>query len=495
MGHARVLPLLAFALCACAPDGTLAIPLPWRSSVASNGLFVTAEGHVAPAVGEVMTVWALERSPQVAAVGARWEVDASDRGKVVLTPSREGTSCQLAIRFPGTIGLTATLGSATARLILVATAAPPSWRQVMGEPDGSYQGPYTFDNVPAVITSPGDWTRYWQGVAAYTAKIRHEPDNRPLPELPAVDLETASLVVIGTTLGNPRPGPVLARVDPSGTGLVEVGMPDERTNATSIAVEVRRLAVYQVAKLPATTRLVFDCRSNSGCPAGSPPPDPAPFAAVEAQTLVVGQPFDLPATINGVPLTWALAPRTAARASLAGNHLVPRAPGALVLMGTGGDETVTLVEAVAASADLERPLTGPLFGSLAGGSLLLRTPAEWLAFWTRHFYPGPGQPSTTAPLPRGVDPAPPGTSPPPPPVPPPVDLPKRNVLITPLDASTKPVVTSIEGGTVTLVQPGLVRAGSFHPAGAAGQGPLFYFDVPAIAGVPMVVVEAVPEVR
>jgi hypothetical protein len=504
----RCLPLAAVLLFACAPQpmgqpvvvaspgaaGTSPPPSSAPGPAAStlvpviaaspttgpSQIAVTSSNHLAPAVGETVMLRAFIPYPQAAATGARWALDPGDEAKATLLPAGDGATCQVVVRQPGAIRVTVSLGTVSAHAILAATTAPPPGKLVaVPGLEQSYPGPFEFNNVPVVITSEAAWTRYWQGVAAFTAQ-QHGGGNFSVPALPAVDLATSSLVVIGSTNGSPRPLPVLTRVEPEGEGLVEVDLPDEENYAPGPAVVQRALQVYQVAKLPATTRVVYDCRAAYSCGPAQPLPSPAPFAAVAAQVLTVGQAVNLPAQGQGVPLKWALAPRTAARATLDGNNLLPTAPGALVLTVTDGVETVTVVEAVAARADLERSLNDYRTIRLDGGPRLFRTAEEWSSFWTQNFYP-PG---------TGADQ--PWTAPPPPPPAPQVAFPDRNVLAVPMTSSVKPAITAIDGATVTLTQPGVIRGGSFTPMGAQ-TGPTAFYDVPAIAGTPTVTVEAVPE--
>jgi hypothetical protein len=444
---------------------------------------VTSNRHLAPVVGETVVLQATVMYPQAPAVGAQWTLDPSDVHRANLMPSADGTSCQVLVQQPGAIRVTVSRGSIAAHAILAATTAPPPGKlvEVPGVHGGeSYYGPFAFNNVPVIVTSEAEWRRYWQGVAAYTAKGSIGGGDFTVPALPAVDLATSSLVVIGTTFGDYHPLPVLTRVDPGGEGLVEVDMPDEENRVPGHATVARSLQVYQVAKLPATTRLVFDCRAESVCFPARPLPSPAPFAAIAAQTLVVGQAVDLPTQGQGVPLTWALAPRTAERASLDGNHLVPKVPGALVLTVTDGTEAATVVDAVAASADQERFSNIQLRTTIENGPRVLRTQQEWNDLWTTTFYP-PGTGANQ-----------PWTAPPPPPPAPSVDFPARNLLLVTLSSGAKPVIAGNDGTTITMVVPGVVRGGHFAPAGAGG-GPTYIFDIPAIAGTPTVTVEAVPE--
>jgi hypothetical protein len=452
------------------------------------GMYVTADGNLAPAVGSTVTLRTRSRSDGSPVKATQWSLDEVDTARASLTPSADGATCKVEIHQAGALRVTAQKDFAQSRIVLVAVSSPaPGKLLALNMPgsstSGSYYGGFLFPNMPVVITSAADWNRYWQGIAAYTDKLNNFINDRPIPLLPLIDLTTSSLVIIGETSGTAGPYPVLARVDASGQGLVEIGRPQKEQSASSTTGGAF-LQIFQVAKLPATTRVLVDCRSEFGCASPQPLPSPDPIAVLSAQALVVGQAIDLPAQVQGVPLTWGLGARTAARAKLDGLHLVPTLPGGLVLTVSDGVQSALVLDAVSTAIDLERPLSfqsGQPHATLDGGPQLVRTVSAWTSLWNKLWYP------------VGTGANQPWTGPPPPPAPPAVEFPARNVLAVSITTSVKPIVTSIDSTTLTLVVPGIVRSGVFTPMGSAA-GPTYFYDLPARENTPTVALEPFPEI-
>lgn len=302
-----------------------------------------------------------------------------------------------------------------------------------------------------LLRAAADWEAFWAASRQRDAGCL----SCPLPVTPALDWAAESVVLLAET-GTGQLTPLLAAASATRVVAVQPQLADGHGSAQAISTSMR---VYAVPRLAADATVDYTCVSAVACPPGgaAPLPSPEPFDFVRGDKLKVGEALDLPAGVAGDPLTWSLAPRTAARAKLAGRRLTPTAPGPLVLLAkAGGGEAQVLyaVQAERATARLisyfgNNRLTGPKMATDA---------AAWQGLWDAFYYEAhPGR--------EGGGPAPaPGLSgqygdtl---------VAFPTHVVVAVPAALSMPswgqnqlPIATYIEGGMVHLVAAGRPRPG------------------------------------
>lgn len=447
---------VALVACACAPPtgSTTPVtfgfvspsptPLAGRSPApASGNMRLAIQGSEAPGVGTTVTLSAVRYyDGGTPYAGAGWGLDAGDEARATLAPSADGASCAVTFQAPGTVRVHAIKDGLVAYATLVGVASPAPAR-LLALPSPAPDGvPYTgllYADTPVIVRNADEWTRYWQGI--FALNVQQGRNGRfAVPPLPAVDLATHSLVVVGSTFGDVHEAPVIADVGPN---RVLAGLPEVPTGV-GLATEVSYFQLYEVPKLSDTATVVYECRSTNcqGLPAALPSPDP--FHGLGGEVLYVGQAVDLPAQNEGVPLTWSLGARTADRATLSGTRLTPKAPGGLVLNVSDGVHAGVVFEAIAADPTLDTPLYASMPGNIGvpeGQPRLFTSATDWSTFWRTSWY-APG---------TGADQ--PWTAPPPPPDAPSVDFTRHALLLANVNSDARPVVTAIDGHTVHLVAP------------------------------------------
>lgn len=397
--------------------------------------------------------------------GTSWSTSSAN-GR--LTPSYRGETCDLEILGPGAIQVDASLGSDHDTVTVVGVTpglqiqkmtldGAPLPNEATNTPE--WGGLSTLAGVPVLINDADGWTRYWQGLAAYSAQVGHD-DGRDftLPKLPPVDFAKNTLFVDGVWAGMPSETAVISDVDLA-TGRVLLSQPFGGTKRLGPAVVVNYLLLYKLPKLPATATIDEGC---SG-PCHSPLPSPQPFAHISPAVLTVGQATTLPTSDAGVPLSWRLQPGEAL-AALDGARLTAKAPGGLQLTASEGGQDRAVVDAIVRGDEL--PLNAAAIPATKLDDVqVISSAADWERLWFPQGKPSAG-PDHPAPLTPAL---------------PEVDFSTRCLVGASFPSSVRPVVTSIDGTTVHLTVP---RVG-----GLDGVQTTYFYDLPKFAGTPTMQLE------